>query len=122
LASYRSTSSLAAARRRSAAKQAGRATADHGDPTGHCGITADIEQLDIEHQRRAGRNRADPAVAVAVVRRINDQRALAADLHAGHAFIPAADDLAGAEREGERFAAADELSKVLPCLVSARLS
>jgi hypothetical protein len=35
----------------------------------------------------------------------NGQHAGAADLHAGDAFVPTADDLAAAERELERFAA-----------------
>ncbi len=41
--------------------------------------------------------------AVAEVRR-DDESALAADLHAGHALVPALDDSAGAERKGERLA------------------
>ncbi len=54
---------------------------------------------------RPGSARA-PAVAVAVVGR-DHQRALASDLHALEAFVPAADDLLFAEVEGERFAAVE---------------
>src|SRR6202521_2250729 len=62
------------------------------------------EQIDVEHQRGARRDvAAGAARAIAQVRR-NDQRALAADMHGGEAFVPALDDLALAEREGKRIA------------------
>ena len=44
-----------------------------------------------------------PRCAVAHVGR-DDQRALAADLHACHAFVPALDDTSAAEEKVERFA------------------
>src|SRR5581483_12078388 len=66
---------------------------------------ADRQQLHLEEQRRVGRNDAARAArAVAEVRR-DGELALAADLHAGDAFVPAADHFAFAEREHERLAA-----------------
>jgi hypothetical protein len=62
------------------------------------------EQIDVEYQRGARRDDATGAArAIAQVRR-NDQRALAADMRGGDAFVPALDDLALAEREGKRLA------------------
>src|ERR1700723_4217290 len=52
------------------------------------------DQIDFEHQRGARRDVGAGAVrAIAQVRR-NDQRALAAYVHGGEAFVPALDDLA----------------------------
>ena len=60
---------------------------------------SDAEQLDLEHQRRVRRDHAAGAArAVAELGR-DRQHARAADLHALHAFVPAADHLAGAEVE-----------------------
>src|SRR5581483_7544419 len=58
-----------------------------------------------EDERLAGLDRAAGApVAIAQVRR-DDELAPTADLHAGHALVPARDDPAAAEREAEGLAA-----------------
>src|SRR5688572_3182423 len=56
------------------------------------------QQFDVELQRGVGRD--DAAGAACAVAKIggDDQHALAAFLHALHAFVPALDDHAGAER------------------------
>src|SRR5580658_4085602 len=60
------------------------------------------EKIDVEDQRGSRRDDAAGAArAIAQVRR-NDQRALAADMHGGDAFVPALDDLALADRERKR--------------------
>src|SRR3954469_7709475 len=62
-------------------------------------------QLDFEEQRGIRREYASrSARAVAELGR-DRQLALAADLHAGHAFVPAADHVPLAEREHERLPA-----------------
>src|SRR3954467_10501675 len=64
-----------------------------------------FEQLDFEEQRGiCWDDAARAARTVAEVGR-NRQLALAADLHAGHAFVPAADHVPFSERENERLAA-----------------
>src|SRR5271168_801788 len=74
------------------------------------------EQIYVEHQRGARRNDAAGAArAIAQVRR-NDQRALAADMHGGDAFVPALDDLALAEREGKRLATVERAVEFLTLL------
>src|SRR6202158_1960621 len=74
------------------------------------------EQIDVEHQRGARRDvAAGAARAIAQVRR-NDQRALAADMHGGEAFVPALDDLALAEREGKRRAPVERAVEFLALL------
>src|ERR1700761_7604716 len=67
----------------------------------------DPEQLDVEQKRRVRRNDAAGAARAVAERRRDDQGALAADLHGGDAFVPAADDLAHADLEFERLAAVD---------------
>src|SRR4051794_12955928 len=67
--------------------------------------SADAEQLDVEHQRRVRRDHTAGAAAAVAERRRNDERALAADLHAGDPLIPAGDHLAAAEHERERLVA-----------------
>src|SRR5687767_422103 len=65
----------------------------------------DAEELDLEHQGRVGGNGArEAAWAVGQIRR-DGELALAADLHAGDALIPALDHAPGAELELERLAA-----------------
>src|SRR6185369_1068759 len=66
---------------------------------------ANLEELDFEQQRGVRRN--DPAGAARAVAELgrDGELALAADLHAGHALVPALDDVALAEREHERLAA-----------------
>src|SRR5258708_31669043 len=74
------------------------------------------EQIDVEHQRGARRDvAAGAARAIAEVRR-NDQRALAADMHGGEAFVPALDDLALAERERKRLAPVERAVEFLALL------
>src|SRR3954468_24178149 len=64
-----------------------------------------FEKLDFEEQ--SGIRRDDAARAARTVDEFgrNRQLALAADLHAGHAFVPAADHVPFSEREDERLAA-----------------
>src|SRR6266851_1632314 len=63
------------------------------------------EQLDIEHQRGVRWDHpAGAARAIAEFGR-DDQGALAADLHAGDALVPALDDLPGTQAEAEGLAA-----------------
>src|SRR5215475_8152085 len=65
----------------------------------------DLQQLNVEVQFRVGRDDvAGAAGAVAEFGR-DDELARAANFHAGDAFVPALDDLAGAERKRERLAA-----------------
>src|SRR6185312_8003685 len=68
-------------------------------------LVFDLQQLDIEGQRREGRNHAARAARAVAERRRDDQRALAADFHPGDPLVPALDDLAGAELERKRLAA-----------------
>src|SRR5689334_16799064 len=78
------------------------------------------QQFDIEHQGRVRRDYAAGAArAVAELRR-DDQRALAADLHGGDAFVPARDHALHADRKFERLVAIDggvELLALLTVLV-----
>src|SRR4029453_8765741 len=76
-----------------------------------------VEKLDVEDERRVGWN--DPAGAplpVGHVRR-NNQRAFAADFHAGYAFVPTLDYLALAEKEAERDFAVERAIKFSAMLV-----
>jgi uncharacterized protein with von Willebrand factor type A (vWA) domain len=60
-----------------------------------------VRQLDVEDELGVGRNDAARAPgAIAQLRRDN-QATLAADAHPGDALVPALDDLAGAQAEGE---------------------
>src|SRR5687768_7747092 len=69
------------------------------------GRSADAEQIDDEDQGLAALDdAAGAALAVAEVRRDGDLAA-AAELHAGHALVPARDDLTGAQAEPEGVAA-----------------
>ena len=63
-----------------------------------------VASAERRRRRRARRSR---------VRR-DDERALAADFHGGDAFVPAGDDLTGADLELERLVAISELSNFLP--------
>src|SRR4051794_17909953 len=67
--------------------------------------STDAEQLDVEHERGVGRDHAACPAAAVAERRRNDERALAANLHAGDALVPAGDHLTGAEHEHERIVA-----------------
>src|SRR5256714_12038864 len=77
----------------------------------------DLEELDIEEQRRVGRNRAAGAALTVAQLRRDDQRALAANLHPGNALVPAADDLPAAQLERERLAVVLRAVEFLPVLV-----
>src|SRR3954447_20958385 len=82
--------------------------------------SADAEQLDVEHQRRVRRDHTAGAAAAIAERRRNDERALAADLHAGDALIPAGDHLAAAEHERERLVAIARAVGLRPMMVLRR--
>src|SRR5690606_21447818 len=65
---------------------------------------AELDQLDVEHERGVRRNVvAEAALAVAELRR-DEQQPPAADSHAGYALIPAIDHAPGADLERERAA------------------
>src|SRR4051794_14077528 len=67
-------------------------------------FSGDADEVDHEHQRLVGLDHAAGAPgAVAQVRR-DGEAAATAHLHAGHALVPAADDLAATEAELERVA------------------
>src|SRR6478672_10481934 len=63
------------------------------------------QQLDLEHQRRVGRDHAAGAARAVAERRRDDEDAGAAFLHPLHAFVPATDHHAAAELELERVVA-----------------
>src|SRR5438105_3573418 len=63
------------------------------------------QQFDVEHQRRIRRDRAAGAARTVAERGRNDQRALAADFHAGDALVPALDYAALADGKLERLVA-----------------
>src|SRR6185295_19091958 len=65
----------------------------------------DLEQLDLEHQRRVRRDHAAAAMLAVGERGRDGELALAALLHAFNALVPALDHVACAEREVERVAA-----------------
>src|SRR5690348_8815034 len=54
---------------------------------------ADFEQLDFEDERGVGRDDAAATVLAVGERGRDDELALAADLHAGDALVPALDDV-----------------------------
>src|SRR6266576_1958543 len=74
------------------------------------------QQFDIEHQRRVRWNRTAGTARAVTQRGRNDQRALAADLHAGDAFVPARDHAALADRKLERLVAVDRRVEFLALL------
>src|SRR5882757_6257349 len=63
------------------------------------------QQFDVEHQRRIGRDGAAGAARAIAQRGRYDQRALAADLHGGDAFVPARDHPLLSDRKLERLVA-----------------
>jgi hypothetical protein len=63
------------------------------------GAGSDRQQVDFEQQRGVGRNHAARTARAVAQRGRDDQAARAADGHALHAFVPALDDVAGAQRE-----------------------
>src|SRR5207248_2199754 len=58
-----------------------------------------FQQLDLEDQRRLRRDDAAAAVLAVGEHGRDEEPALAADAHAGDAFVQAPDDVARAERE-----------------------
>src|SRR5258706_4917977 len=75
-----------------------------------------IKEFHVEQQRRVRRDRAAGAAGAVSELRRDDERPLAADLHAREALIPALNHLAGAELELEwvvAIAGAVELLAVL---------
>src|SRR5580704_7807067 len=72
-----------------------------------------LEQFDVEDQRGVGRDDAAGAARPVAELGRDDQGALAADLHAGDALVPAGDDLMPAERELERLAAVERAVELL---------
>src|SRR3954463_1314634 len=67
----------------------------------------DLDKLGLENERRVGRDDT-PHSAVAIRQVGSDgELALLADLHAEQALVPALDDLAFADGEGERVAAVE---------------
>src|SRR5688572_26665406 len=79
--------------------------------------SADFHQLDVEHQRGIRGDRAAGAArAIAHLRR-DDEGALAAHLHSGHALVPAADHLSRAQLEIERRAAIHRAVELLAVAV-----
>src|SRR5580704_15771028 len=72
-----------------------------------------IEQFDVEDQRGVGRDDAAGAARPVAELGRDDQGALAADLHAGDALVPAGDDLMPPERELERLTAVERAVELL---------
>src|SRR3954469_11510692 len=73
-----------------------------------------LQKLDLEQQGRVRRdNAAGAARAVAQLGR-DQQRPLAAHLHAGHAFVPTLDHLAATEPERERAAPVQRAVELRP--------
>src|SRR6185312_6302406 len=68
-------------------------------------VRIDLQQLELEHQRGIGRDHAAGAASAVAEFGGNQQGALAAHVHAGHALVPTLDDHALAQGEGERFVA-----------------
>src|SRR5688572_2472497 len=77
----------------------------------------DLEEIDLEHQRRVGRDHAAGAAGAVTHRWRNREDSRAAYLHAGHAFIPARNHLARTEREIERLIAVFRTVELLPAFV-----
>src|SRR5882672_7717154 len=64
-----------------------------------------FEQLDFENQRGVGRDHAAGAASAVAELGRDGELALAADLHPGHALVPALDHLAAPQRKLEGLAA-----------------
>src|SRR5215471_14933610 len=72
-----------------------------------------LQELDVEDQGGVGRDRPGRAAGAIAELWRDRQSPLAADLHAGHALVPAGDDLLGTERKLERLAAIDRAVELL---------
>src|SRR5262245_758264 len=66
-----------------------------------------VKQFDVEDQRGVRRDDAAGSAGAVTEFRRDDERALAADLHGGDAFLPTGDDLAPADGKLEWLAAID---------------
>src|SRR5258706_14974669 len=77
-----------------------------------------VKQFDVEHQCRVGRNNAAGAAGAVAQRGRNDQGALAANFHAGDAFVPAGDHLALPDRKLERLIAVNRAVEFLAFLAA----
>jgi len=66
--------------------------------------SSDAQKVDLEHEGRVRRNHAASAARAIAEVGGDGQHARAADLHALHPFVPATDDLAFTETEGEGLA------------------
>src|ERR1700692_3886815 len=77
----------------------------------------DRDEIDIEHQRGAGRYDASGAALTVGEFRGNDEPPALSNLHAGHALIPTLDDLAGAHREAKRLALLERAVELLALVV-----
>src|SRR5450631_2905690 len=75
-----------------------------------------VQEFDIEHQGRVWRDHAAGAPRAIAERGRNDQRALAADLHGGDAFVPAGDHPMLADRKLERLVAVERRVEFLALL------
>src|SRR5260370_32584547 len=93
-----------------------RAKAARCSVAGHLGppVLADAQQLDLERQFGVRRDDAGRAPGAVAQSGRDDELALAADLHAGHALVPALDDPTGAELKGERLAAVEAGGELFP--------
>lgn len=63
----------------------------------------DLQQLDVKDEGRIGRDSWHTSAAIGVLR-WNSQASLSTDLHTSNTDVPALDDFASAELEGEWFA------------------
>src|SRR5439155_26283105 len=76
----------------------------------------DLQQFDVEHQRRVRRDNAAGAPGAIAELGRDHQRAFAADLHPGDALVPAFDDLLLTECEIEGLAAIERAVELGPLL------
>src|SRR5258708_54657 len=61
-----------------------------------------VEQLDVEHERRPGRDQGRKAARAVPYLGRDGERATTADFHPGDALVPALDDLPRAQHELKR--------------------
>src|SRR3954447_24105010 len=79
------------------------------------------EQLHVEYQGGVRRDHAAGAARAVPFCGRNCQRPLSADAHAGHALVPAADHLAAAKPERERFIAIPRAVELEPFVIRSGL-
>src|ERR1051325_11246501 len=102
--------------RRALSIRCGRNESGHTGTATSRGGSIHLQQFDIEHQRGVGRDDAAGAAGAIAELGRDDQGALAADLHAGHALVPALDHLMRAEWERKRLAAVEGAVELLALL------